>query len=211
MNYFVSREGNEYGPYTLADLQRYVASGNILVTDLTRSEGMSEWVPVSQVIGNIPVPVAASATTVAAGPVYPTPPGLHWGLAIFLGVITCGMFGWVWVLIEAVFVRKLQPASKAMYWLVGAISLFVLTFYMSMSHQAREFILLPRLGGFALWLVGVFTMRSELEEHYNNAEPIALDLSGVMTFFFNVYYFQYHLYRIAELKKTQQLSMAQGA
>jgi GYF domain 2 len=57
MNYFISREGMEYGPYTLADLQRYVASGNVLVTDLARSEGMSDWMPVSQVIGNIPVPV----------------------------------------------------------------------------------------------------------------------------------------------------------
>jgi hypothetical protein len=59
MNYFVSRDGKEYGPYTLADLQRYVASGNVLVTDLARSEGMGEWIPVSQVIGNIPVPVLA--------------------------------------------------------------------------------------------------------------------------------------------------------
>jgi hypothetical protein len=59
MNYFISRDDQEYGPYTLADLQRYVAAGSILVTDLTRSEGMNEWVAVSQVIGNIPVPVVA--------------------------------------------------------------------------------------------------------------------------------------------------------
>ena len=59
MNYFISRNDQQYGPYTLADLQRYVASGSILVTDLTHSEGMTEWIPVSQVIGNIPVPVAA--------------------------------------------------------------------------------------------------------------------------------------------------------
>ncbi|HWZ82151.1 MAG TPA: DUF4339 domain-containing protein [Terriglobales bacterium] len=67
MNYFISRDGQEYGPYTLADLQRYVAAGSILVTDLTRSEGMTEWVPVSQVIGNIPVPVVA---------VHPAEPGV---------------------------------------------------------------------------------------------------------------------------------------
>jgi hypothetical protein len=55
MNYFIRRGDQQYGPYTLGDLQRYVASGNILVTDLARSEGMADWVPVSQVIGNIPV------------------------------------------------------------------------------------------------------------------------------------------------------------
>ncbi len=54
MKYYIQRQLNEYGPYTLADLQRYVAQGSILPTDLTRSEGMTEWTPVSQVIGNIP-------------------------------------------------------------------------------------------------------------------------------------------------------------
>jgi hypothetical protein len=36
MNYFITRDGQQYGPYTLADLQRYVASGEILLTDLRR-------------------------------------------------------------------------------------------------------------------------------------------------------------------------------
>jgi len=35
-------------------------------------------------------------------------------------------------------------------------------------------------------------MKSSIEEHYNTAEPIGLELNGVMTFFFNVLYFQYH-------------------
>ena len=40
MPYQVSRNGQTYGPYTLEDLQRYVASGNILLTDLAKSEDM---------------------------------------------------------------------------------------------------------------------------------------------------------------------------
>src|SRR6202012_1265706 len=56
MKYFIQRELNEYGPYTLADLQCYVAQGNIQLTDLTRSEGMTEWIAGSQGIGNIPPP-----------------------------------------------------------------------------------------------------------------------------------------------------------
>src|SRR5215470_4494640 len=64
MRYYVQRGLNEYGPYTLADLQRYISQGNILLTDLTRSEGMSEWIPVAQVIGNI------AAAAAQAGPGY---------------------------------------------------------------------------------------------------------------------------------------------
>ena len=48
MLYHISREGQNYGPYTLEDLQRYVASGNVLLTDMARAEDGTEWVPVSQ-------------------------------------------------------------------------------------------------------------------------------------------------------------------
>jgi hypothetical protein len=44
-------------------------------------------------------------------------------------------------------------------------------------------------------------MRRSMEEHYNGPEPIGLSLSGVMTFFFGVYYFQYHFTRINEMKR----------
>ncbi len=51
MQYQVSREGQLYGPYTLEDLRRYVASGNILLTDLAKSEDSPNWVPVAQIVG----------------------------------------------------------------------------------------------------------------------------------------------------------------
>ena len=47
MTYQVSRNGQMYGPYTLEDLQRYVASGNILPTDMAKSEEMPDWLPVA--------------------------------------------------------------------------------------------------------------------------------------------------------------------
>ena len=65
MPYQVSRNGQMYGPYTLEDLQRYVQSGNVLSTDLAKSEGMSEWLPVSQILGTPgaqPINPAATGT-----------------------------------------------------------------------------------------------------------------------------------------------------
>ena len=56
-----------------------------------------------------------------------------------------------------------------------------------------------------LQIVGVFKMRAVLEEYYNTVEPINLRLSGVMTFFFALFYFQYHFSRIANWKKTGYL------
>ena len=52
-------------------------------------------------------------------------------------------------------------------------------------------------------------MRTNIEEHFNGPEPIGLKLNGVMTFFFNVLYFQYHFTRINELKRAARYGGAQ--
>lgn len=50
MHFQITRNGQTYGPYTLEDLQRYVSSGNILPTDLAKSESMTDWLTVAQVL-----------------------------------------------------------------------------------------------------------------------------------------------------------------
>jgi GYF domain 2/Domain of unknown function (DUF4234) len=222
MNYFIKRDLNEYGPYSLADLQKYVASGNILLTDLCRSEGLMDWVPVSQVIGNIPVPAAAQpapgAPAAYAAPAvspYPPPPNLHWGICLLLSIVTCGIFSVVWIMVEALWVKKVRPASKAVTYFAIVVGLYVLSLVLSISGavsaartghtdsslQGIQGII--SLGILIMWIVGAFNMRDAIEEHYNSAEPIGLSLSGVMTFFFNVWYFQYHFTKINEMKRRQ--------
>jgi hypothetical protein len=221
MNYFIKRDTSEYGPYTLADIQKYVASGNILLTDLCRSEGLTDWVPVSQVIGNIPVPAApqpaASAAPYAAPAVspYPAPPNLHWGICVLLSIVTCGIFSVVWIMVEAFWVKKVQPTSKAVTYFAIVIGLWALSFVLSISggvsaartghadSSLQGIQAIITLGYAIIWIVGAFSMRDSIEEHFNSAEPIGLSLSGVMTFFFNVWYFQYHFTKINEMKRRQ--------
>jgi hypothetical protein len=254
MKYYIQRGINEYGPYTLADLQRYVAQGNILMTDLTRSEGMTEWVPVSQILGNIALPPPAAppvpATPAAGGTVYsgtpaysaapayggtpayavgaapaavptgPVPPDLHWALVLVIGMF-CGFFSLVWLFIEASFVKKLKPESNFLAFLIAAIGVSVgsvILFYAGIIAMVAAnpnnpqppvipFVILvsAQFVAIALQIVGVFKMRAILEEYYNTVEPINLRLSGVMTFFFALFYFQYHFSRIANWKKTGYL------
>jgi uncharacterized protein DUF4339 len=212
MNYMLMRDGQQYGPYTLADLQRYVAAGNVLVSDLVKSEGMDDWVPVSQVIGNIAVPVTPQPqwTPLPISP-YPPPPSLHWGIVLALDVMTCGLFGWAWAIVQAVWVRKVQPDSKALLYIIIALALFVASPTLRFAASSPNVELPLRLAGIIMWLVGVFSMKASLEEHFTSAEPIGLRLSPVMTFFFNVVYFQYHFTEIAQAKKAQQLSLGQSA
>jgi len=234
MKYYIQRQLNEYGPYTLADLQRYVAQGSIQLADLTRSEGMTDWVPVSQVIGNIPIPLAAGTaagvsgggTVYSGGAVYDgsttgfgvqtvpmqgtpfVPPDLHWGLVLLIGIFTCGLFFSAWMIVEAVFVRKIKPESKGLMFVIIFIALsyvggFANGFYSALNHTNPQPLSgLITLISVAILLVGAFQMRSDLEDYYNTIEPINLQLSGVMTFFFAIFYFQHHFSRIAQWKKT---------
>jgi len=224
MKYYIQRQLNEYGPYTLADLQRYIAQGSILLTDLTRSEGMTDWVPVSQVIGNIPIPVAAppmppggatygTAAGYGAAPAMPmamspTPPDFHWALVLLIGIFSCGLFLSAWMIVEAAYVRKIKSDSKGMFLIIAAVAGsylggFINGFISGFNHtDPQPTATLIWLVFAAIGLVGAFQMKSDLEEYYNTAEPINLQLSGVMTFFFAVFYFQHHFSRIAQWKKT---------
>ena len=75
--YFVHRSGEQFGPYSLRELQQYVAEKRVAVTDLAWSEGMPQWVFVSDVIGNLvqstphPTMFATAGTTSAVGPEMP--------------------------------------------------------------------------------------------------------------------------------------------
>ena len=216
MLYHVTRNGQNYGPYTLEDLQRYVASGNVLSTDLAKSEEMAEWAPVSQILGGgMPVVATAGyaggvAPVYAPGPVpYPDPPNLHWALVLLIGIFTCGLFLIVWEFVQSVWMRKVNPRSNAVFFYIGTTVVsyggtFSRIFLMATAGFHRQYIPLAVV----VWVVSAvlvelafFDMRRSMEEHFNGPEPIGLTLSGVMTFFFGYLYFQYHFTRINELKR----------
>lgn len=254
MHYQISRNGQIYGPYTLEDLQRYIASGNVLLTDLAKSEEMSDWVPVSQLIAAQPGtptspaesgftstgataagfaespytgstftspaytsqdpaynPLAVPAT-LAASP-YPDAPNLHWGLVLLFDLLTCSIFMWVWNLIVAAWLKRVQPNATSLYYYIGAIVLFFLQFAASVPFAVHNFgpgihtnhNPLSALFGCLTWvarLVARFSQRASLEEHFNGPEPVGLQLNPVMTFFFGGIYFQYHLNRINQIKQA---------
>lgn len=146
MNYHIARGDQSYGPYTLADLQRYVASGHVLPTDLAKSDEMAEAVPVSQILNPSGLPPAYEAAPAFGGgappagpyqsgyaqsPGYPQaagaptmlfedPPNLNWGLVLLFDFLTCGIFQLVWNFILAAWMKRVQPTSQAIvYYAVG--------------------------------------------------------------------------------------------
>jgi hypothetical protein len=210
MNYFVKRNDKEYGPYTLAALQQYVTQGSISRDDMARSEAMTEWVTVSTIIGNLAVSQTSTgfgATTATHAVERPMPPKLHWGVVLALTVVTFGIIGIIWLFVQAVWVRKVEPKSNALYFLIG----YVVAAFAAGAFEGAGFtpIFTPifQIGGFVLFLIAVFGMRRSIEAFNDSIGPGG-GLSGVMTFFFNVIYFQYHLNDIRELQENQRVIAA---
>jgi len=155
MNYQINRGGQSYGPYTLADLQRYVTSGHILLTDQVKSEEMPDWVPVSQVLNPAgpppafdaapPIPAAAYAggyaTPGAPMGAFDDPPNLNWGLVLLFDALTCGLFQMVWNLIFSAWMKRVQPNSKALFFYIGGYVLgllYSIGYFPMMMEQVRH-------------------------------------------------------------------------
>ncbi len=217
MPYQVSRNGQMYGPYTLDDLQRYVASGHVLYTDMAKSEDMPEWLPVSRILdiqvpGAPPAYAAASSYAQPSASAYPDPPNLNWALELLLGFLTCILFVIAWNLVIAAWARRVQPASNALTYYIVATVLMVLNFggsyggvLATVQHRPHHQSILGGFIAIATWVVRLiarFTLRDTLERHYNTTEPLGLRLNAVMTFFFGGIYFQYKLNRINEMKEA---------
>jgi hypothetical protein len=220
MNYYIKRDTTEYGPYSLADLQKYVQSGQISTSDLCRSDGLAEWVAVSQVVGNVAVPVAAPAgVPYGANPaasMVPSPPNMQWVVLLLIGIFTCGLFGSIWLLVLSFFVKKVDQESKAPLWMMiylavtWAVPITLIVAGVDGTPAGQGASSLSTLGGFVFYLVGIFSMKASLENHYLNQFGYARGLSGVMVFFFAPYYFQYHINETEKLKQQNQAAIGRA-
>src|SRR5579859_4691836 len=87
MEYLIQRGDQTFGPYSLTELQQYVQEGRVLLTDLAQSEGMADSVPVSQILGNIPIPAPAQVLAAPPPNLIPPPPNLHWGVVLAIMIV----------------------------------------------------------------------------------------------------------------------------
>ena len=66
----VMRDGQQFGPYTIEDINAYLAQGTLLPTDQAWYEGAANWMPITDVPGVVhgaaPAPMIAGADPMAA-------------------------------------------------------------------------------------------------------------------------------------------------
>jgi GYF domain 2 len=221
MEYLVAREGKTYGPYTEDELRQYLASGNVVESDLARSDTMTDWQPLRKVLPKLKKqkqPKTGKLNPAGLRKDLPSPPDLPWWIGLLLEGFSGMTFFLAWNVVEAVWLYRVQKSSlrtliyysgSALFFLVGASSFLSRAahkiFSISSLHSTGTTLLTdaPVLAlAVLLLLVARFSMRRSLLEHFNGAEPIGLKLSWFWTLLFGGLYFQYHFNRINALKRA---------
>jgi hypothetical protein len=220
MHYRINRGEQEFGPYSLPELKQYLAEGRIVLTDLAKSEGMEDWAPVAEVAGDIAAvslsgpagvhggAVAGSQPTAASG--FVLPPDLHWALVLLIAVVSCCIFLMVWQFVQAIWARKIDKESRAIwYYAISVGSSFliggVIGFTGATQSIANEVVIALQVFSyilsFTLNIAAAFSIRRSALDYYQES-PFPFRLGPVMTFFFSTFYFQYHFSRINEWHRT---------
>jgi len=153
------------------------------------------------------------------GGVGPMPPDMQWYIVLLIGMVTCGLFTLYWLFKEVTFVQQIDPNSGAKKKFINAILLYVVgivvSFSMGMIGAMMESSIIASLsmlgslltlGGAVFLILGMFEMRTSIHNYYTTVEPMGINLmdtaGAVLTFFFGVYFFQYHFANIAMRKKA---------
>jgi hypothetical protein len=133
------------------------------------------------------------ATNAVLQPVnLPQPIRLHWAMVLIASAVTGGLFGALFLVVQAAWVRKTRATGIAFTLTIGYTALVAANLVSDLAarfgrHSDRFDDALTCLMG-TFWIAAVYTLRYELER-----EPINLWIGKVMPLFFGPVYFQYHL------------------
>lgn len=143
----------------------------------------------------------------SAPPMYralPAPPRLHWGIVFALSFVTFGIFGMIWLVVQASWVKKATRNARPFWYCLAyllvipaamVVAMFggIIATFAGGPQTANQVIgviaILVQISSFVLYIFAAYTLKGALE-----MQPIDIPLGGIMTFFFSATYFQYHLF-----------------
>ncbi len=115
-----------------------------------------------------------------------------WGV-FFLSIITLGIYGVYWLVSRTNKTNALASNQISMGLVYGYIALYVVNFVLSFAAVSPEIGGVVSLISFVVAIILIFSLRTSLTELINEGSNEPVKLNGILTFFFNVIYFQYKI------------------
>ncbi|MDZ4830216.1 MAG: GYF domain-containing protein [Phycisphaerae bacterium] len=132
LQYWIARSQQTFGPYSPAEVEQYLRSGNILPTDYFRSETDTEWTTVAQALGiALPPPTAAGAAGHFGGASDSEGPARSMAVTSLIlagvGFLCCGLFVSIPGIVIAAIAMKRPPASARPLAIWGLVANIIVT------------------------------------------------------------------------------------
>lgn len=220
---WLGRGQEKFGPYAESLIHQWLAERKVSPSMLAWVDGMAEWRPLHEILGLAPEAVpplppdafGGLAAHDAAVRALPEPPSLHWFLVLLLCIPTLGVMGIVWPFVQASWIKKIDPSSKATGWLVASLLLTLVVWGFGIGSQVARVgdgltsvaLIFPQLViGLAQWacmIVAFFSMASSMRRVLS---PLGLvpEVGGITLFFFTTFYMQGQMSWVARWRQTGQ-------
>jgi hypothetical protein len=131
----------------------------------------------------------------------PQPPDFHWTLVLLLEIVTLGLFGCVWAIVQAVWARKFDRSSNA-------LTLYIIATALSVAGDIMEFFntgvteqAVLQVAAALIATFGAFSVKDSLAEYTTRITGAPTYLSGLMTIIFGEVYLQYHMNRVCAIAR----------
>jgi hypothetical protein len=133
---------------------------------------------------------------VAASPTVPSPPGLHWAIVLALGIVTVGIFLDIWLIVQARWVRKFEPTSKALPLAIVSIVVSVIAEILNSLHAPTQVAAVAFVVSFVLALVPTFSVRDSLARYLSGRTGRPAYLGSFLTLILGPIYLQFHMNKV---------------
>ncbi|MBB1422726.1 DUF4234 domain-containing protein [Pseudoalteromonas sp. SG43-7] len=123
-----------------------------------------------------------------------------WGV-FFLAVITFGIYGVYWLISRTNKANALATKQISQGLIYGYLALYVANLILSITEVLPVLSIIISLASILVGLIFIFSLRSSISELINKGSSEPVKLNGVLTFFFNIIYFQYKINEAIDQQK----------
>ncbi|KAF1004145.1 MAG: hypothetical protein GAK28_04164 [Luteibacter sp.] len=219
---WLGRGQEKFGPYAESVIRQWLIEGKVKLSMLAWVDGMESWRPLHEVLGlapeSTPPPMppgafGSLAPSDASVLALPEPPNLHWFLVLLLCIPTLGLMGVIWPFVQASWIKKIDPSSKATNWLIASMLLTVGVWVFAIVGQFADagdglppisLIGFQGLVGLAQWACLIVAFFSMADSMRRVLTPLGLvpEIGGVTLFFFTTFYLQGQMSWVARWRAT---------
>ena len=115
-----------------------------------------------------------------------------WGV-FFLSLITLGIYAIYWLVSRTNKANALAKHQVNQNLIYGYIAIYAINIGLAFTSIPEGLSAIVSLASFVVGIIFVFSLRTSIKELINEGSNEPVHLGGILTFFFNVIYFQYKI------------------